>query len=791
MLKKLIRINLKSKVQQIALGVLVLWIVLAYWLICEVLTKNALKTEANNLSVSASNLAINIAGDIDAQIKYLKEQPGLISLSPEIIGALNKASGTDLSFVSYEQRKKVLDNSEPYHQLSLYFDELEHKLNVNQIYLVDRWGLSVASSNWSLEGSSIGTNYKDRLNFSRGQAGLSTVQYSMGRTTHIPGLFFSTPIFQKKQFLGMLVVKVDLENLSQFRGSKNTFLVDGNQVVVATHDQRLNLKALSDVAIKHLSGPQINGLYLVDQIPVLDIRRWEKEESGLVKIMGEQVPIALASKSLDEYSMDVYVAQPFLDYFVVIDRYRYIFLAVSFIGLLLLLLLTLIYSYLLSIQKSNHELWYKGSHDAITGLPNQVFLLDNVKKLKASKSFKNFCLIYINFERFREINDRMGHEIGNALIKEAAKRIHALLPPNSLLSHLGGDRFCVFLCYEVDAKDAKNLCFMIQDSLQAPYRFNGSLALLKTTIVYHLFSSNQDFLNKVLLQSELLIKELRRSKGSRVTQYTEEFSELQSKRLLLKNGFSQAIESGQLIPHFQPIVNLQTGKIEKAELLIRWNHPEYGLLKPYEFISLAEQSESILKIGIWCRDQAIIYCKRWVDLLNIPFQMSVNKSPIELMDGDSETSIEYFMKQVYEKGLTGSNFAFEITESILVNDDFVSTQKINEIVKSGIKLSIDDFGTGFSSLSYLNRFPINSIKLDISFVANLTSGSNEEVVCGHIIEMAHQLGISVIAEGVETVDQKNILIALQCDYAQGYLYAPPLSAEDFESLLIENISLGS
>ncbi len=786
MFKELTLMNPKSKFIQIALVVLVLWVAISYWLICVVLSTNALKESADKVLKSATIVASNTAASIDIQIKYLKEQPGLIAVLPSVLEVTNKNEDAKLSSSDLEQRKQILNNDTSYHQLSLYFDELEHKLNVNQIYLLDRSGYAVSSSTWSKEGSNIGVNFKDRLSFSRGQSGLSSVQYSMGRTTHTPGLYFSTPIIQKKQFLGLIVVKVDLNNLSEIKSSSNTLLVDSNQVIVAANDQRLNLMALSDSAIKRLNSSQLMGMYLTDQFPIFNIQSWSKDEPTLKRIVDDRSPFIVTSKSLDEYLMDVYVLEPFKEYFEIIHQYRYIFFAVSCIGALVILLLTLFASYILNIRKSNHELWYRANHELLTGLPNQFYLLNFIQKRKSLAQFSSFSLIYIDVDRFREINDRLGHDVGNEIIKEFSTRIRSLLSHQSLLCHLGGDRFAILLHHEVDAEFTKSFCLKIQDFLQSPFRFNDSLILIKSTIVYRLFSSKQDFLNKVLLQVELLVKELRRSKGEWIAECTDEFCEFESKKLELKNSFSEAIDSGQFVPFFQPIINLKTRKIEKAELLIRWNHPKYGLLNPQEFISIAEQSGSILKIGLWCRTQAIQYCKQWVDLLNSPFQISINKSPIELMDAASESGIDHFVQKVHDAGLAGSNFAFEITESILVQEDLTAIHKIDEIVRSGIKLSLDDFGTGFSSLSYLNRFPIDSIKLDISFIANLKAGSTEEIVCNSMIQMAHRLGISVIAEGVETVEQRNILITLGCDYIQGYLYSPPLNAEDFELYLKQN-----
>jgi len=292
------------------------------------LSKDAISVGINKLLDSCTAEVVDAATDIDIQIKYLRQQPDLIAAAPIVLRALRNGPDVDPSSVNYESRKALLAGNAEYRQLSHYFKDLENSLGVDQIYLVDKWGTSVASSNWMSEGSSVGTNYKDRLNFIRGQSGFNTVQYSMGRTTHVPGLFFSTPLFQNKQFLGMLVVKLDLKNLLGFRGKTSTFLVDGNDVIVAAHDQRLNLTALSFDSIDLLTNSELNNLYLTDQLEKLNIDQWSKGEPLLTRFPGSSNPFVVASKSLNEYSLKVYEAKEFDAYYEISDKYQ-LFLSVQ------------------------------------------------------------------------------------------------------------------------------------------------------------------------------------------------------------------------------------------------------------------------------------------------------------------------------------------------------------------------------------------------------------------------------------------------------------------------------
>jgi EAL domain-containing protein (putative c-di-GMP-specific phosphodiesterase class I) len=255
------------------------------------------------------------------------------------------------------------------------------------------------------------------------------------------------------------------------------------------------------------------------------------------------------------------------------------------------------------------------------------------------------------------------------------------------------------------------------------------------------------------------------------------------KRLRLTNDLRSALTDNQFRVYFQPIIELKTNHVHKAEALLRWLHPVRGMISPLDFIPLAEETRLIINIGTWVRKEAMTWCRRWNELGADGFQISVNKSPVEFMGEDACNSVETFTTDLREQGLRGKNLTLEITEGLLLNSNPLINNKLMALRDAGIQVSIDDFGTGYSSLSYLKKFDIDYLKIDQSFVHNLERDTDNVALCEAIIVMAHKLGLKVIAEGVETEQQRDLLIRAGCDYAQGYLYSEPIPPEEFEKWL--------
>ena len=271
---------------------------------------------------------------------------------------------------------------------------------------------------------------------------------------------------------------------------------------------------------------------------------------------------------------------------------------------------------------------------------------------------------------------------------------------------------------------------------------------------------------------------------NRSSYFTATMQNLAKARILIVNDLHIALAKNQFVLYYQPIIDLSTGQVNKAEALIRWFHPLRGIVSPLEFIPIAEEFGLIHDIGNWVFQDAAKQLIKLKALHNSEFQISINKSPVQFQNkGHSQNNWIEYLKQL---GLPGQSIVVEITEGLLMNTNDFTNKKLIELHEAGVKLSLDDFGTGYSSLSYLKKYDIDYIKIDRSFVTNLREGSDDSVICEAIIVMAHKLGIKVVAEGIETNEQRNILLEAGCDYGQGYLFSKPLPIEELDDFIGNN-----
>jgi EAL domain-containing protein (putative c-di-GMP-specific phosphodiesterase class I) len=348
------------------------------------------------------------------------------------------------------------------------------------------------------------------------------------------------------------------------------------------------------------------------------------------------------------------------------------------------------------------------------------------------------------------------------------------------VSRLGGDEFTVILLDVDDIEIVERIAQSILKSLSEPFVLGDEIAYISASIGITLYPSdavNVEDMLKSADQAMYVSKSLGRNQSSYYTAALQ--ADAQQRRALI-NDLRHALTANQFVLHFQPIVDLVTGRIHKAEALIRWQHPTRGLVSPLEFISLAEETGLINEIGDWVFYEAARWTQSWVAIAGQDFQMSVNKSPAQFM---REEGPHKWLEYLTEHNLNGHNLVIEITEGLLLNPTTQVATKLFKFRDAGIQVAIDDFGTGYSSLSYLKKFDIDYLKIDKSFVDNIETDTNDRGLSEAIIVMAHKLGLKVIAEGVETEAQRKLLSDAGCDYAQGYLFSKPITSEAFEALL--------
>ena len=428
-------------------------------------------------------------------------------------------------------------------------------------------------------------------------------------------------------------------------------------------------------------------------------------------------------------------------------------------------------------------IWKQANFDVLTGLPNRRLFLDRLEQemRKAHRNGQPLALMFIDLDRFKEVNDTLGHAQGDQLLVEAAQRILGCVRESDTVARLGGDEFTVVLPEFRNPLHVERIAQDIITRLSKPFSLGSEeIGNISASIGITLFPNDATDLDGLLRHADQAMYAAKSEGRNRFSYFTESMQRAAREKLLLGNDLRHALARGQLEIHYQPIVELVNKRIVKAEALLRWHHPQRGLVGPAVFIPLAEELGLIPEIGSWVFREAIACVERWYKQFGVLLPVSVNKSPAQFTE---KTGTDGWLSMLAEIGLPGAGITVEITEGLLLNESPSVQQRLLEFRNNGIEVSIDDFGTGFSSLSYLKRFHIDYLKIDRAFISNLTSEESDKALTEAIIVMAHKLGIKTVAEGVETDEQLELLRGFGCDYAQGYLLAPPLPEPEFRNLL--------
>ncbi|NML60624.1 EAL domain-containing protein [Massilia sp. RP-1-19] len=434
-------------------------------------------------------------------------------------------------------------------------------------------------------------------------------------------------------------------------------------------------------------------------------------------------------------------------------------------------------------KKSEALIWQQANFDTLTQLPNRRMFHDRVEFeiAKSRRDGLRIAILFIDLDHFKEINDTLGHHQGDLLLVEASERIRACVRATDTVARLGGDEFTVILSGLDETARSDVIAQKILDAMQAPFALGQEQAFVSASIGITLFPDDADDVDSLLKHADQAMYAAKGAGRNRFSYFTPALQVAALNRMRLTNDLRGAIKGQQLRVYFQPIVHLGTGRIHKAEALVRWQHPQRGLVSPLEFIPLAESSGLIVEIGEWVFKESARWARQWRGEHHPEFQVSVNQSPLEFQrEGQG---YEHWFAHLRDIGLEGSAMVVEITEGLLLDASSGVTDKLLQLRDAGVQVALDDFGTGYSSLSYLNKFDIDYLKIDRSFIRNLAPQSSDMALSEAIIVMAHKLGLRVVAEGVETAEQCALLLRAGCDYGQGYLFSPPLPAEDFDAML--------
>lgn len=423
-----------------------------------------------------------------------------------------------------------------------------------------------------------------------------------------------------------------------------------------------------------------------------------------------------------------------------------------------------------------HKLRQLALFDQLTGLPNRRLIIHRLNQLieEAQKNGQKVAAIFLDLDDFKKINDSMGHECGDELIVNIAGRINAILRTSDMLGRFGGDEFIILMGNLNDISSIQQLMTRIKDLFSRGCQIRGRNFLISASMGIAIYPEDGDTPSLLIKSSDTALYHSKQNGRNTYTFHTKSMNQLAEYRVKLEEQLNQALESYELKVFYQPQIDIISGKIVGFEALARWHNSELGEVSPNEFIPLAEQTNLIVRIGEFVLDQALMQLSIWQKTQDQPLKMAINFSPRQFYDPFLFTMVQ---NALANHKLSANCLEIEITEGLLMSKKSYVLDTLVHLRKCNIMVTMDDFGTGYSSLSYLNQYPFNMIKIDRSFIRNVATDTQNKHLVGSIITMAHDMGYKVTAEGVENIDQLDILTQFRCDYVQGYYFGKPVPAE--------------
>ena len=434
-------------------------------------------------------------------------------------------------------------------------------------------------------------------------------------------------------------------------------------------------------------------------------------------------------------------------------------------------------------QRKQAELHYLAHYDSLTGIPNRLLLGDRLDKAcrDAKRRGSLVALLFIDVDHFKQINDSLGHSVGDAVLRKLVDRLKAAARRADTVARLGGDEFVILMENLGDPADVDLVARRLVDSMREPIEVFGHALVATVSVGSAIYPTDDSAISPLLSKADAAMYQAKTTGRDRFCRYSPDTALYNPARISMENDLRLAIAGDELRLHFQPQVDLASNDIRGVEVLVRWQHAKLGLVSPGTFIPLAEESGLIIPLGEWVLREAFRQMREWTNLGLAPLRVSINVSAVQFRRGGLP---RFLAEQLAAHDVDPRYVELELTESVLMHNMAEALQTLQEIKALGVTLAIDDFGTGYSSLSYLRRFPIDRLKIDQSFVRDIERTPANESIARAIVALANSLSLEVIAEGIEQSAERGVLEHMRCTEGQGYLFAKPLAAEDFLAWII-------
>ncbi|UOF92584.1 EAL domain-containing protein [Fodinisporobacter ferrooxydans] len=433
-------------------------------------------------------------------------------------------------------------------------------------------------------------------------------------------------------------------------------------------------------------------------------------------------------------------------------------------------------------KTTDEKIRYLAFHDALTGLPNRKMMHSHLRDaLKSRQTHESVAVMFIDLDSFKHINDTLNHTVGDEVLKDVAQRLQACVFDSGIACRMGGDEFAIILPNVTNMNIVQGIADGILKQLRKPLFIEDRILRVTASIGISFAPDHGEQVEPLIRSADIAMYAAKERGKNKFYVYTQELHNEYSRRLEIENALREAVENEQFEIFYQPIIDVKTGHVASLEALIRWNRPEYGFVSPTEFIPIAEETGQIISIGRWVARSVCRQIKNWQQLGYSLVPISINVSG---MDFQLPDFMERFKEIVNEGEIDPKWIEIEITESALMNDIQHAMQTLKDLKEMGVRCAMDDFGTGYSSLSYLRKFPVDKLKIDRSFVKDISNQENQAIL-RNIIQLARNLRLLVVAEGVETQEELRFLQSEMCDYVQGYLYSQPISAAGIEDRFLK------
>ncbi|PKO58255.1 MAG: GGDEF domain-containing protein, partial [Betaproteobacteria bacterium HGW-Betaproteobacteria-19] len=438
-----------------------------------------------------------------------------------------------------------------------------------------------------------------------------------------------------------------------------------------------------------------------------------------------------------------------------------------------------VFSDISRMKHAEAQLQHLAHYDALTDLPNRVLLnlrLEHSAE-RVRRGGKIMAALFMDIDRFKNVNDSLGHPVGDELLVEIARRLHGRMRAEDTLARLGGDEFVILLDRIDRVDDVASFALEMIELMNQPFQLrSGEEVFVGASIGISIYPDDNDDYQQLIRNADAALYEAKAAGRNVYRFYTEALTIAAQERLALETALRRALERNELVLHYQPVVAVASGYTTGVEALVRWRHPADGLVSPLRFIPMAEETGLIVPLGIWVLEEACRQGRAWLDGGRV-MPIAVNISSRQFADG---ALVDTVRRVLDRSGFPASMLTLELTESAIMHKPDQAVRVLEELKAIGVKFSIDDFGTGYSSLAYLKRFPVDALKIDRSFVADIVDDENDRMIVSTVVAMARQLQLSVIAEGVETAEQLAFLTRLGCSACQGYLFGHPLEAGELD-----------